>query len=195
MGSFKSRVFIDEFYITFKIQNIVCVKHFHFWIAFRRWEMLEEMCLWCYHQQFKSKMASFKSRVFIDEFFLTFFCIFSHFCVGSMCLMRRLHLTRSCASSPDSSISNKSFLMLSNHLHFGHWLFLSFFPRHLHRHHSLVHMTYITAMWINIQCTGLYWYFLDKESNKHNKKGSQVVWNSSYYYVKEKGFNCMLMLK
>ena len=39
--------------------------------------------------------------------------------VGSMCLMRRLHLARSCASSPDNSLSDKSFLMLSNHLLFG----------------------------------------------------------------------------
>ena len=48
-----------------------------------------------------------------------FFFIFSHFYVGSMCLMRRLHLGRSCASSPDNPLSDKSFLMLSNHLRFG----------------------------------------------------------------------------
>ena len=48
-----------------------------------------------------------------------FFFIFSHFYVGSMCLVRRLHLGRSCASSPENSLSDKSFLMLSNHLHFG----------------------------------------------------------------------------
>ena len=48
-----------------------------------------------------------------------FFRILSHICVVSMFLMRRLHLTRSCASSPDSSLSDKSFLMLSNHLRFG----------------------------------------------------------------------------
>ena len=44
---------------------------------------------------------------------------FSHFNVGSMCLVRRLHLARSCASSPDNVLSDKSFLMLSNHLRFG----------------------------------------------------------------------------
>ncbi len=33
--------------------------------------------------------------------------------------MRCLHLTRSCASSPDNSLFEKSFLMLSNHLLFG----------------------------------------------------------------------------
>ena len=33
--------------------------------------------------------------------------------------MRRLHLTQSCASSPDNSLSDKSLLMLSNHLRFG----------------------------------------------------------------------------
>ena len=32
--------------------------------------------------------------------------------------MRRTHLTRSCASSPDNSLSDKSFLMLSNHFRF-----------------------------------------------------------------------------
>ena len=31
-----------------------------------------------------------------------FFRIFSHFYVGSMCLNRRLHLARSCTSSPDN---------------------------------------------------------------------------------------------
>ena len=50
---------------------------------------------------------------------LQFFFNFSHFYVGSMCLVRRLHLGRSCASSPDNSLSDKSFLMLSNHLRFG----------------------------------------------------------------------------
>ena len=35
-----------------------------------------------------------------------FFFIFSHFYVGSMCLMRRLHLGRSCASSSDNPLSN-----------------------------------------------------------------------------------------
>ena len=33
--------------------------------------------------------------------------------------MRLLHLARSCASSLDNSLSDKSFLMLSNHLRFG----------------------------------------------------------------------------
>ena len=48
-----------------------------------------------------------------------YFFIFSHFYAGSMCLMRRLHLGRSCASSSDNPLSDKSFLMLSNHLRFG----------------------------------------------------------------------------
>ena len=39
--------------------------------------------------------------------------------MGSLFLIRRLHLTRYCASSPDNSLSDKSFLMLSNHLRFG----------------------------------------------------------------------------
>ena len=49
-----------------------------------------------------------------------FFRIFSHFYVWSMCLMRRHHLVvRSCVSSLDNSLSDKSFLMLFNHLCFG----------------------------------------------------------------------------
>ena len=36
-----------------------------------------------------------------------------------MCLVRRLHLDRSCASSSDNPLSDKSFLMLSIHLRFG----------------------------------------------------------------------------
>ena len=48
-----------------------------------------------------------------------FFFIFSHFYVGSMCLVRCLHLGRSCASSSDNRLSDKSFLMLSNRLRFG----------------------------------------------------------------------------
>ena len=54
------------------------------------------------------------------------FHIFSYFYVGSMCLMRRLHLARSCASSLDNSLSDKSFLILLNHLRFG--LHLLLFP-------------------------------------------------------------------
>ena len=51
---------------------------------------------------------------------LLLFLIFSHFYVWSMCLMTRLHLSRSCASSLDNnSLSDKSFLVLSNHLRFG----------------------------------------------------------------------------
>ena len=48
---------------------------------------------------------------------------FPTFYVGSMFLMRRLHLR---ASSSDNSLSDKSFLMLSNHLRFG--LHLVLFP-------------------------------------------------------------------
>ena len=59
----------------------------------------------------------------------TFFLrIHSYFYVGSMFRMRRLHLTRSWASSPDNSLSDKSFLMLSNHLRFGFLTFSS--PAH-----------------------------------------------------------------
>ena len=44
---------------------------------------------------------------------------FPTFMWGSMYFMRRLHSTRSCASSPDNSLSDRSLLMSSNHLRFG----------------------------------------------------------------------------
>ena len=47
-----------------------------------------------------------------------FFFILSHLYVGSTFLMKCLHWTRSCTSSPDISLSDKSYLMLSNHLPF-----------------------------------------------------------------------------
>ena len=62
--------------------------------------MIDSIEMWCW-------------RIFF------FFFIFSQFYVGSMCLMRRLHLGRSCMSSSDNPLSDKSFLMLSNHLRFG----------------------------------------------------------------------------
>ena len=55
-----------------------------------------------------------------------FFSILSHFYVGSMFLKRCLHLCY--ASSPDNSLSHKSFLMLSSPLRFG--LPLIFSPAH-----------------------------------------------------------------
>ena len=48
-----------------------------------------------------------------DVTFFFFFCILSHFYVGSMFLMSSLHWTRSCAFSPDNSISAKSLRELS----------------------------------------------------------------------------------
>ena len=42
-----------------------------------------------------------------------------------MFLTRLLHLTQSCASSPDNSLSDKSFLMLSNHLRYRRPLLLA----------------------------------------------------------------------
>ena len=67
-----------------------------------------------------------------------FFLICSHFYVVSMCLMRHLHLARYCASAPDNSLSDKSFLMLSNHLRFGLPLFI--FPGPSIPNHSLAYV-------------------------------------------------------
>ena len=77
------------------------------------------MCGLC-HQCLQIGRTQLKCvSVWPSDFFFFFFFIFSHFSVGSMCLVRRLHLGRSCASSPDNSLSDKSFLMISNHLRFG----------------------------------------------------------------------------
>ena len=73
-------------------------------------------------------------------FIFTF--IFSHFYVGSMCLMRRIHLDLSCASSPDNSLSDESFLMLSNHLRFC--LHLLLIPSTLHLFPGTIHLRNIS---------------------------------------------------
>ena len=72
--------------------------------------------------------------MFLDLFL---FRIFSHFYVGSMFLyMRRLHLTRSCASSPDSSLCQ----VVPDVIQPPPLLSSSpSFPRYLHHHHSLAH--------------------------------------------------------
>ena len=49
--------------------------------------------------------------------------------------MRLIRLSRSCASSPDSSVTDKLFLVLSNQLSLG--LLLLLFPRHLHHRRPL----------------------------------------------------------
>ena len=63
----------------------------------------------------KTKHSMHQYSVFGHLLILTF----SNFYVGSMCLVRRLHLARSYVSSLGNSLSDKSFLMLSNHLRFG----------------------------------------------------------------------------
>ena len=93
----------------------------------------------------------------ILAFFFFFFRILSHFYVGSMCLMRRLHWTWSCASSPDSSLSDKSFLMLSNHLL---WSSSPSFPRHLHRHHSLAYVFVFSSQYVPIPLQPTFLHFL-----------------------------------
>ena len=72
------------------------------------------------------KTAAFASHLPLVSWRQFFFRILSHFHVGSMFRMTRLHLTRSCSSSTDNSLPDKSFLMLSNHVRFG--LPLLFFP-------------------------------------------------------------------
>ena len=54
-----------------------------------------------------------------NNYLLLLFLIFSHFYVGSVCLMRLLHLARYYVSSFDNSFSDQSFPMVSIHLRFG----------------------------------------------------------------------------
>ena len=62
-----------------------------------------------------------------------FFCVVSHFYVGSMCLMRCLRLTRSCATSPDSSLSLTRILVAIQPPPLRSSS-PSFTPQHLHHH-------------------------------------------------------------
>ena len=77
--------------------------------------------------RFRNDVWAPEEDMFSKVFFF-FFHILSHFYVGSMCLMRRLHLARSCASSIDNSLSDKSFLMLSNYMYLRFGLPLLLFP-------------------------------------------------------------------
>ena len=62
--------------------------------------------------------------------------------VGSM---RRLHLTRSCASSPDSSHSDKSFLIIQPPL-----LWFSSPSQPLHHHHSLAYIFFMSSHYTSV---------------------------------------------
>ena len=59
----------------------------------------------------------------INAFEMCFFLLLPHhlplLCEVDVSYMSRLHFAWSCASSPDNSLSDKSFLMLSSHLRFG----------------------------------------------------------------------------
>ena len=80
-------------------------------------------------------------RVVCHTFFIFFF--FSSSFPTFMCLMRCLHLARSCGSSFDNSLSDKSFLMLSSHLRFG-------LPLLLFRHHSLAYLFVFSSQYMPI---------------------------------------------
>ena len=64
------------------------------------------------------QLAEYKGYCHVNRNCLPFMQPFP-FYVGSMFLVIRFQLIRHCVSSPDSSLSDKSFLMLSNHLRFG----------------------------------------------------------------------------
>ena len=104
----------DIQYLTLKIDNVIIEKvdEFNFLGL-----TMDTNLNWKKHSE-KICNKCTKMIVILNRFFFFFF-IFSNFYVGSMCLVRRLHLGRSCASSSDNPLSDKSFLMLSNHLRFG----------------------------------------------------------------------------
>ena len=86
-----------------------------------------------------------------------FFRILSHFYVGSMCLMRRLHLTRSCTSSPDNSLRQVVPDAIQPSLL---WSSSTFFPRHFHRHHSLAYVFVFSSQYMPILCQRTFLHFL-----------------------------------
>ena len=105
----------DIQYLTLKIDNVIIEKvdEFNFLGL-----TMDTNLNWKKHSE-KICNKCTKMIVILNRFFFLFFFIFSHFYVGSMCLVRRLHLGRSCATSSDNPLSDKSFLMLSNHLRIG----------------------------------------------------------------------------
>ena len=79
------------------------------------------------------QMAVDKEAICLSR--VLFFFIFSNCYVGSMCLMRRLHLGRSCASSSDNPPLRQ---VVPDAIQPPPlWSSSPSFPRHLHPHHSL----------------------------------------------------------
>ena len=74
--------------------------------------------------------TSAPQNTFVLSSILLLLPILSNCYMRPMVSMSCLHLARFCASSPDTSLFDTSFLMLSNHLRFG--LRVLLFPRHLH---------------------------------------------------------------
>ena len=97
------------------------------------------------------------------------------FHMPSLLLMSRLRLTPSCASSPDNSLSDKSSMMLSNHLRFGLRLLL------FHHHHPLS-CTHIFLLF-SIICLPLRPTFQQFLGCFSHLLGVSNSLNTSYYYV------------
>ena len=75
-----------------------------------------------------------------------FFSIRFHFYVGSMFLMRRLHLVCSYASYLDSSLSDKSVPVLSIQRP-PLWSSSPSFHQHLHHNHSFAHILFFSSQY------------------------------------------------
>ena len=72
----------------------------------------------------------------------------------------RCQLIRHCVSSPDSYIADKCFLVLSNHLRFGHPLLL-FHGTSIYHHHSLAHTFFFSSQYMTMPLQTTFMHFLD----------------------------------
>ena len=100
-----------------------------------------------------------------------FFRILSHFYVVSMFLMRRLHLARSCASSPDNSLRQvvpgvvQPPPLRSSSLSF---------PRHLRHHHSLPYVFVFYSQYMPIPLQSTFLHFLGYFSHLRRPSNSFI---------------------
>ena len=145
--------------------------------------------IWLFLVRFQNTYSAQPLQASCTSFF--FVRIFSDFYVGSMCLMRLLHLARSCTSSPDNSLSDKSLLMLSNHFRFG--LPVIFSPRHLHHHQSLVHtLFFFSSRYMFIPFNLLSWTFSDTSPTFVVQRSNSFIPN--YVQLGERGICNKLMV-
>ena len=106
--------------------------------------------------------------------------------VGIEWVKRRIHLTWSCASSPDNPLSDKPFLMLSNHLRFGLPILLfpstsiaiTLLPTYSSSHLNIYHFNLLP-------CTFLYFFCLRCCANIYENANSQLCYQAIRFEEKD----------